>query len=124
MYILVVDDDDAIRLVISTLLAEEGYLVTEAANGQAALTQLQTSTPLPCVIILDLMMPIMSGWEFLRIRQTDPVVQRIPVVAISASRAVADSVATLNVQEALAKPIDLEHLLSILQRYCVRATTP
>ncbi len=53
MPILVVDDDDAIRLVISTILTEEGYHVAEAVHGQAALTQLQTSTPLPCLIILD-----------------------------------------------------------------------
>jgi CheY-like chemotaxis protein len=121
MSILVVDDDDAIRLVISTLLTEEGYLVTEAVNGQAALTQLHSSTPLPCVILLDLMMPVMNGWEFLRMRQTDPVVQRIPVVAISASRGIADSVATLNVQEALAKPIDLDRLLATVQHYCPSA---
>jgi CheY-like chemotaxis protein len=124
MSILVVDEDDAIRLVISTILTEEGYLVTEAVNGQAALTQLHTSTPLPCVILLDLMMPVMSGWEFLRIRQTDPVVQCIPVVAISASRGVADSVATLKVQQALAKPIDLDRLLATVQRYCPSAPPP
>ena len=124
MSILVVDDDDAIRLVISTLLTEEGYLVTEAVNGQAALTQLHSSTPLPCVILLDLMMPVLSGWEFLRIRQTDPVVQRIPVVAISASRGIADSVATLNVQEALAKPIDLDRLLATIQLYCPSTPPP
>ena len=124
MPILVVDDDATIRLLLSTLLDEEGYVVTLATNGQEALASLHAADPLPCVIILDLMMPIMSGWEFLHIRQADPVVQCIPVVAMSAAHGVAASVAALNVQEALVKPIDFDHLLDILQRYCSGAPPP
>jgi CheY-like chemotaxis protein len=117
MSVLVVDDDTAIRLVISTLLEEEGYTVMQATNGQAALTQLQAVHPLPHLIILDLMMPIMNGWDFLQARQHDPRLAPIPVVVISAIRPFSTA-AALGVQEALPKPIDLDRLVIAVQQYC------
>jgi CheY-like chemotaxis protein len=121
MSVLVVDDEADIRFVISELLRDEGYTVALAANGREALIYLQTATPLPCLILLDMMMPLMNGWDFLHARQRDRVLQAIPVVAISAYRALAEAVVGLGVQAALAKPIDLDRLLATVQRYCPSA---
>jgi CheY-like chemotaxis protein len=124
MSILIVDDDADIRFVISELLRDEGYTVAQAANGREALIYLQGADPLPSLIILDLMMPIMNGWDFLHARQRDRVVQAIPVVLISAFRELAEAAAPLGVQQALAKPIDLDRLLATVQRYCSGAPAP
>jgi CheY-like chemotaxis protein len=121
MSILVVDDDAEIRFVISELLSDEGYTVAQAANGREALIYLQRANPLPSLILLDLMMPILNGWEFLRVQQRNPVFVPIPVVVISAFRALAESAAALGAQEALAKPVDLDRLLATIQRYCPSA---
>jgi CheY-like chemotaxis protein len=124
MPILIVDDDADIRFVISELLRDEGYTVAQAANGREALIYLQTATPLPCVILLDLMMPIMNGWEFLRVRQGNRVLQALPVVLISAYRELAEAAVGLGVQAALVKPIDLDRLLASVQQYCPSAPPP
>jgi CheY-like chemotaxis protein len=124
MCVLVVDDEAEIRFLISDLLRDEGYTVAHAANGREALIYLKTTKPLPCVILLDMMMPLMSGWDFLHARQHDRVLQAIPVVLISAYPALAETTAPLGVQSALDKPIDLDHLLATVQRYCSGAPPP
>jgi CheY-like chemotaxis protein len=124
MLILVVDDKAELRSLISELLAEEGYTVAQATNGREALAYLRAASALPCVIILDLMMPLMDGWDFLRARQGNPVIWAIPTVVISAFRALAEAAAPLGVQQALPKPIDLDHLLATVQRYCSGAPPP
>jgi CheY-like chemotaxis protein len=124
MPILIIDDEAQLRFVISELLRDEGYTVAQAANGREALIYLQTATPLPCVILLDMMMPLMNGWEFLRVQQHNPLFAPIPVVVISVFRALAESAAALGVQQALAKPIDLDRLLATVQRYCPSAPPP
>src|SRR5262245_36830107 len=63
--VLVVEDDDGIRESIVEILRDEGYLVHEASNGREALEQLKDGQR-PCVVLLDLMMPVMSGWQFLQ----------------------------------------------------------
>jgi two-component system, chemotaxis family, chemotaxis protein CheY len=117
MPILVIDDEPQIRFLISELLSDEGYTVVQAANGREALIYLQAANPLPSLILLDMMMPILNGWEFLRVQQRNPVFAPIPVVVISAFRALAESAAALGVQEALTKPIDLDRLVDLVQRY-------
>jgi CheY-like chemotaxis protein len=122
MPILVVEDDATIRDLISELLADEHYTVVQATDGRAARAYLHTAPDLPRLIILDLMMPIMNGWEFLRARQDDPVVRTIPVLVLSATPSIEGSVAALGAQEALEKPIDLDRLVAMVQRY--RASKP
>jgi CheY-like chemotaxis protein len=117
MPVLVVEDDADIRFVISELLADEGYTVVQATDGRAALAYLHTAPDVPRLIILDLMMPIMNGWEFLRARQDDPVVSAIPVIVVSATPSLEVSLTTLGAQEALAKPIDLDRLVEMVQRH-------
>ena len=79
--ILIVEDDRAIREPLSVLLRGEGYRVSLAENGQEALRKLRTE-PSPDIIVLDLRMPVMDGWEFRAIQQQDPLLGLIPVVGI------------------------------------------
>jgi CheY-like chemotaxis protein len=122
MPILVVDDEAEIRQLISAVLTEEGYSVDQAPNGYAALIYLRIASTLPCVIVLDLMMPLMSGWEFLRARQNYPLLATIPTVAISAVGTFATA-RLLGAQEGLDKPIDLDRLVAVVGRYCSGSNT-
>lgn len=111
--VLVVDDDEAIRQVISEVLLDEGYEVVCAENGLQALGELQRERP-PDLVLLDLMMPVMSGWEVLEELQSSDELSRIPVVVVSA-------MAAPGVHEHLPKPIDLDNLLSTVGRLTVDA---
>jgi two-component system response regulator CpxR len=111
--VLVVDDDEAIRQVISEVLRDEGYDVVCAENGLQALSELQRERP-PDLVLLDLMMPVMSGWEVLEQLQASDELSRIPVVVVSA-------MAAPGVHEYLPKPIDLDNLLSTVGRLTVDA---
>lgn len=113
----VVDDDVAIRETRADLLRDEGYTVITAANGQEALDQLRQGSGPPCLIILDLMMPIMSGDEFYREKQLDPQLAEIPVVVISADGNLARKASSLGGQY-LAKPVRLDVVIDTVERHC------
>ncbi len=115
--ILVVEDDAATRDAVAFVLEDEGYSVTGVANGQEALHHLRRTSP-PHLILLDLMMPIMNGWEFRKEQTEDPELKSIPVLVISADRAVPQKAAALGAIDYLLKPIDLDQLLEAVQRYC------
>jgi two-component system response regulator CpxR len=106
--VLVVDDDDAIREVIAEVLRDEGYDVACAGNGEQALTELRRERH-PDLMLLDLMMPVMSGWELLELLQSNDDLSQIPVVVVSAMNAP-------GAWEHLAKPIDLDRLLATVGR--------
>ena len=108
--ILVVDDDEAIREVLSGVLSDEGYSVVCAANGAAALTALAHMAT-PSLVLLDLMMPVMSGWEFLEEVQVDARYAKIPIIIVSA-------MAAPGVCDHIAKPIELERLLAAVAHWC------
>jgi CheY-like chemotaxis protein len=112
--VLVVDDDEDIRDALCELLVDEGYRAIAAANGEEAMTYLRGSDP-PCVILLDLMMPIMDGWEFRRRQQGDPLLAKIPVVVITAAGDRARSIAA---ERSLPKPLHLDQVLDALRAYC------
>lgn len=118
MQILVVDDDPMIRDVIAELLEEEGYVVVRAANGMEALNILQQHAVLPCIILLDLMMPRMNGWEFCAAQRQHPVFASIPVVTISAHVDFMGTTAKINVAAHIPKPLDFDRLLSTVQHFC------
>src|SRR5690606_2328003 len=80
--VLVVDDDEDIRLILAQILSLQGYDAPTAANGLDALSQLYDGVE-PCLILLDLMMPAMSGWEFRTKQLQDPKLAQIPVVVLS-----------------------------------------
>lgn len=114
--ILVVDDDPDIRETLAELLQEEGYAVTSAAHGAEALSALRTD-PRPGLILLDLMMPIMDGWQFRAEQKKDPELASIPVVVISATGR-DEFVSSLGAAQFLKKPINLEQLLAAVEQHC------
>ncbi len=105
---LVVDDDLAIREVVSEVLRDEGYDVTCAADGAQAMDALRRA-PQPDLMLLDLMMPVMSGWEVLEQVQENSDLRKVPIVVVSAMTAPGG-------HEHLAKPIDLDRLLATVKR--------
>ena len=113
--VLLVEDDAAIRDTLAELLREEGCAVTPVSHGREALAQLRRSA-LPDVIILDLMMPVMDGWEFRRQQQADPALAPVPVIVLSAlDQARASS---LEAEGFLKKPLDFDRLISLVRTYC------
>ena len=106
--VLVVDDDDSIRQIVSLVLSDEGYHVMSAAHGQAALDLLDQFVP--DIILLDLRMPVMDGWEFARIYRELPP-PHAPIVAFVAALNAAQDSAAVHAHGILPKPFDLEDLL-------------
>ena len=117
---MVVEDDYAIRETLRELLEEEGYRVTQAANGAEALARLRDTDGPPSLILLDLMMPVMDGWEFRDAIAGDPKLAEIPVIVISADHSLDKKVSTMGVQGWLAKPFELGQLLAAIGRYAGR----
>jgi CheY-like chemotaxis protein len=115
--VLVVDDDNDVRDALTAILEDEGYQVTSVANGLDALNYLRAALP-PCLILLDLMMPVMDGWLFRTTQMRDPALASIPVVVLSAFSNVPRLVANLNVADYIQKPVELETLLTTVERYC------
>jgi len=113
--ILVVDDDQDIRDALCELLRDEGYEAIAVANGQEALAYLGTGQ-VPCVILLDLMMPVMDGWEFRRRQASDPELSKIPVIVITAAGGL--RAASIAAERVLAKPLHLDQVLDVLHQYC------
>jgi CheY-like chemotaxis protein len=120
-HVLIVEDDLDIRDALSQILEEEGYLVATAANGLEALSLLR-SGPRPRIILLDLMMPVMNGWQFRAEQRSDPALAEIPVVVISADNNVQEKARSIGVVDCFRKPIEIAGLLATLARYV--ATEP
>jgi CheY-like chemotaxis protein len=113
--VLVVEDDDSIRESMIEMLEMEGYSTYSAINGQEALKLLNGNIPKPCLVLLDMMMPIMNGREFLDQMMKDSVLAPIPVLIVSA---VADPASSKGSIGFLKKPIDIESVLTIVAKYC------
>ena len=119
--VLVVDDDPSIRKMIVAALKRDGYVFCEAPNGKEALELMRQEHP--NVVVLDLMMPILSGWDVLQARELEPELRQIPVIVISANRA--PEVATAvdkGICAFLPKPFDIG-ALSALVRSCLPVAT-
>ncbi|MCA1582269.1 MAG: response regulator [Acidobacteria bacterium] len=112
--ILVVDDDASVREALRDLLSGEGYAVVTADDGQDALDRLGSMDP-PCLILLDLRMPRIDGWEFLARR--DGPGKKTPVVLLSGMAFIRDAP---GVADFLAKPIRPDKLLDCVRRFCKR----
>lgn len=115
--ILLIEDDADLRDALSQILRDEGYEVVGAAHGREALDKLRGGQR-PCVILLDLTMPVMNGWQFLAEQREDPVLSRIPVIVISAGQDLPAQMPVLGLEEYVRKPIRLETLLDSLARHC------
>jgi CheY-like chemotaxis protein len=118
--VLVVEDDADIREVLVALLQEFDYGVVPARNGQEALQLLRGGTIRPCVILLDLWMPVMDGWQFRDEQQKDAALAAIPVVALSGT----DERGAFDAAAYLIKPVQFDPLVSTVRRFCGPGTHP
>ncbi|MBA3541577.1 MAG: response regulator [Deltaproteobacteria bacterium] len=112
--VLVVDDDDDVRIGVSGILEQRGYLVATACDGRDALAQLRAGLR-PRMILLDLSMPIMNGEEFCAECSNDPQLAAIPIVVVSADTAAAVKLAQTSGRSLLTKPVRVEQLLATLE---------
>jgi len=103
---------------LSDALRDEGYEVAGANHGREALDHLRREKTPPCLILLDLTMPVMNGWQFREEQREDPDLSAIPVVVLSAGRDLAGQMSTLQIRDYVQKPIRLPDLLEMIQRYC------
>jgi CheY-like chemotaxis protein len=113
--VLVIEDDAAIRDLLSVMLEDEGYTVATASNGADALLYLQTH-PRPALIVLDLMMPTMDGWTFRKHQQANPALATIPVVVLSAVKQYEEEAAVLGAVGSLPKPFLLDELSAAIAK--------
>lgn len=112
--ILIVEDDKEIQNSLKIALEFEGYKVFTADNGKEGL-EILGKIPTPCIILLDLMMPVMNGWEFMDIISDDLMLSTIPVVIVSA---VGDKKGVPKTEGYIKKPIDLDTLLNTVSKHC------
>ena len=118
--VLVVDDDPYIREALAEVLEDEGYRVATARDGEEALERLGRE-PLPALILLDLRMPGMSGWEVRRRLLEVPALARIPVVLLSADSRLEEAEAVLGAAGSLRNPPSLDELLAAIGRFAEAA---
>jgi CheY-like chemotaxis protein len=115
--ILVVEDDDTIRDSLVDFLGDNGYAAVGAVHGREAVDKLQ-SGPAPCLIVLDLMMPVMDGQAFREWQLGEPRLSGIPTVVMSAHRDVEHLAQEVSAAAYLKKPLKLDLLLELVQRHC------
>jgi CheY-like chemotaxis protein len=114
--VLVVDDDADCRVMLATLLECAGFPVATAQDGRAALAECRRQRP--CLILLDLMMPVMTGEAFRTEQLRDPLLAEIPVVIVSARHDAAQTARRLAAVGCNGKPIDADALLHVVGEYC------
>jgi CheY-like chemotaxis protein len=114
--VLIVDDDFALRDALCAALEGEGLAVAAVSNGQEALDYLRSGAR-PSLVLLDLMMPIMNGWEFRAQQRQDPELSDIPVVVLSAFARSGDE-ELRGIGQFLRKPFQLADLLAAVRAYC------
>jgi CheY-like chemotaxis protein len=116
--VLLVEDDPDIRASLEEALEWEGYRVVTAANGRDALARLPRMAR-PCLILLDLMMPVMNGWEFADALEKNDRLAAIPIVVVTAfADQAGDKKSSIGTGEVVRKPVDLDVLLRLVRRYC------
>jgi CheY-like chemotaxis protein len=114
--LMVIDDDDDLRTALDLIMTAQGYRVAAFGDARRALTAL-ASGPTPFLILLDLMMAGMSGWEFRAAQLQNPAISGIPVVVLTAANTLTDGIHTLSGVEVIGKPFALDTLLALVERY-------
>ncbi|MGH9175993.1 MAG: response regulator [Vicinamibacterales bacterium] len=117
--ILIVDDDPTIRSVLEALLEDEGFTPVTAANGREAVTIVRDDPP--ALVLMDLMMPIMSGVEAARALKTEPGTAAVPIIAMSAGFVLRESIDDLLADSIISKPFDLDALIANIRATLRRA---
>ena len=113
--VLVVDDDDSLREIVADAIADAGYAVEQAENGRDALDKMRSAQP--CIVLLDLMMPVMDGWEVVAEMTSDPTLADVPVCVVTAQ----DRVAPPPTACFLKKPVSMADLLRAVEAHCGKA---
>jgi CheY-like chemotaxis protein len=120
--VLIVEDDPDVREMLAALLVTEGFHAVSAEDGLEALHLLRAlrhrAPQIPCLILLDLTMPRLSGNEFRRAQLGDPTVAAVPVAVMSGAVDLEQRARSLGAVATLSKPIDCEMLLKVVRRYC------
>lgn len=115
--VLVVEDEADTRELVASLLEFEGLTVARAADGMEALAVLRSGVR-PCVIVTDLMMPRMDGWELARRMKQDPEYADLPVILVSGVADLARRAHELSADAFLTKPVDVDQLLALVRKLC------
>ena len=118
--VLVVDDEPAIRQLLEDLLSAEGHAVLSATDGRSALQQLHSGAR-PCVILLDLMMPLLDGWQTAQQLRGDPELRTIPFAVIAANPRYEADAYRMGAAAWLGKPLDIAALLETVEQLCQAA---
>jgi CheY-like chemotaxis protein len=120
--VLIVEDDADTREMLATLLSTRGFHAVSAEDGLEALHLLRTvrrrAPDVPCLVLLDLKMPRLGGHEFRRAQLGDPTVASVPVAVMSGAVDLEQRAQALGAVATVAKPIDFDHLLDVVNRYC------
>jgi CheY-like chemotaxis protein len=118
--ILVVEDDSTLRNAMGDLLGEEGISSTRAENGQVGLDLLRAGAR-PCLVLLDLQMPLVDGFTFRRRQLEDPRIAAIPVVVMTGQPGRAQEAERLGVALTMSKPVASSRVLGVVAQYCAHA---
>ena len=120
-YVLVIDDDADLRESLGAVLGAAGHVFATAIDGLDGLSKLRNDARRPCVVLLDLMMPRMSGFELRSVMKSDPALSSIPVLVLTGAGPLADRRASELDAEILRKPIEVRQLLAAVERHCARS---
>lgn len=116
--VMIVEDDADLREGLAYLIYRQGYGVVTAGNGQEALASLEGLDPPPCLIILDLMMPEMNGWELRDRLLSSPRLKDVPVLLVSGVADLETEASGLKAVDFLNKPVDFDRLYELIGEYC------
>ena len=120
--VLVVDDDTDIRDSLAEVLDEDGFAVLTASNGREAFEVLHTASAKPSVILLDMTMPVMDGWEFRKAQRSDPGLASIPVAVFSAQPNIEAAAKAVDAAAYFRKPLSVDDLIETLDTLCLRGS--
>ena len=118
--ILLVEDDEVILHLLKELLEGAGYQVASAGNGQEALGFLRSGADRPSIILLDLMMPVMDGFEFMSAQKEDPALAKIPVIAMSADNQIKEKLRETTACDYFKKPAKIATILELIEHYRIK----
>lgn len=113
--VLIVDDDQEFREALVEIVSREGFQVETATSGMQALDKLRWGLK-PCVVLLDMQMAVMTGWDFRAEQERDPALAAVPVIAMTAGYWKARDVG--DYADRITKPIDVPTLKAALAKYC------
>ncbi len=116
--VMIVEDDRDVRDSVREALEDHGYQTIGASQGKEALELLRSSAAKPCIILLDMMMPVMDGWAFRKAQTADPAISSIPVIVLTAHSSASDTARDMGAVGFLRKPVTLQELLTAVKQEC------